>query len=410
MSNHGYCEPAYSHYEPAYSHYDAVVVGARAAGASTAMLLARRGLRVLAVDRQAFGSDTLSTHALMRGAVVRLARWGLLESIWDSGTPVIDRTSFTYGDKTFNIAIRPEPGVPGLAAPRRTTLDPILVNGARTAGAEVLHRTSVRSLITDDVRNPNRVTGVALTLADGRELTISADLVIGADGRQSFVARSVAAPVTCEGRFSSAVTIGYYEDLDVDRHAFRWLFRHNGGGGVIPTTDGQVCIFTGMEPGFFKRSGRHDVAATHNRNIAALDPDLAFAVAAANPVGRLRSFPGAPGYFRRSYGPGWALVGDAGYFKDPYGAHGITDAFRDAEQLTDAVLTGDLAGYEAERDEASMPMFTLLDRIASYQWDLDELQDLHRSLSEVMKAEEQTVTAEPIGSGTAPAELFTVAA
>ncbi len=399
---------------PALGHYDVVVVGARAAGAATAMLLARRGLRVLAVDRQAYGSDTLSTHALMRGAVVRLARWGLLDRIWDDGTPVIEHTDFTYGDETFSIPIRPEPGVPGLAAPRRTSLDPILVDGARVSGAEVLHRTSVRSLITDDARNPDRVTGVALTLADGREVTVSADLVIGADGRQSFVARSVGAPVIREARFSSAVTIGYYEDLDVDHHRFRWLFRRNGGGGVIPTTGGQVCIFTGMEPGFFKRSGRDDVAATHNRNIAALDPDLGVAVAAATSFGRLRSFPGAPGFFRRSHGPGWALVGDAGYFKDPYGAHGITDAFRDAERLTDAVLTGDLAGYEAERDELSMPMFTVLDRIASYEWDLNELQGLHRSLSEIMKAEEQNVTAEPatepIGAVAAPAELLTVAA
>jgi len=108
----------------------------------------------------------------------------------------------------------------------------------------------------------------------------------------------------------------------------------------------------------------------------------------ATPVGPMRSFPGVPGQFRKAHGPGWALVGDAGYFKDPFAAHGITDAFRDAELLTDAVLTGDFAGYEAHRDELSMPLFEVLDRIASHRWDLEELKHLHFRLSKAMKAGE----------------------
>lgn len=377
--------------QPKHDHYDVVIVGARAAGAATAMLLARRGVRVLAVDRQPYGSDTLSTHALMRGTVARLAKWGLLESIWDSGTPVINTTAFQYGTEAFSVRLKAEPGIDGLAAPRRTVLDPILVDEARVAGAEILHRTSVRGLRS---AGDGRVNGVDLTLVDGTERSISTDLVVGADGMRSFVARAVAAPMTHRGEHGSASTVQYYENLDVDRGAFRWLFRENGGGGVIPTTDDQVCVFTGIPADRFRSHGRQDVGATHTENLQLLDPELASAVGRATPIGPLRSFPGVPGFFRKAYGPGWALVGDAGYFKDPYAAHGVTDAFRDAERLTDAVLTGDFPGYETGRDAISMPLFTVLDRIASYHWNLEELQLLHRQLSIAMKEEEEN---NPVG-------------
>ena len=121
-------------------HYDAVVVGARAAGAATAMLLARRGLRVLVVDKGTYGSDTLSSHALMRGAVTRLHRWGLLGKVWAAGTPVITKASFRYGAEVLELDVPASEEIPGLAAPRRTVLDPILVDAAIVAGAAVHHR------------------------------------------------------------------------------------------------------------------------------------------------------------------------------------------------------------------------------------------------------------------------------
>ncbi len=372
---------------PADDHYDVVIVGARAAGAATAMLLADHGLRVLAVDRQAYGSDTLSTHALMRGAVARLANWGLLESLFDADTPVIGSTTFTYGAQTIDLDVRSEPGMPGLIAPRRTLLDATLVDAARAAGAEVLHKTAVRGLHRDGT---GRVNGLAMVTADGHELSVSTDLVIGADGLRSAVARAVGAPITRSGHHASAYTIQYYTDLPVDQHAFHWLYRLGRGAGVIPTTDNSVCVFTGMRPGVFATEGRGDVTAAHHANLVELDPALAELVAAATPLGRIRSWPGVRGQFRKPFGPGWALVGDAGYFKDPYAAHGITDAFRDAELLTDAVLSGDFAGYETKRDELSMPLFEVLDRIASYDWDLEELPGLHYKLSKAMKAEDES--------------------
>ena len=122
--------------------------------------------------------------------------------------------------------------------------------------------------------------------------------------------------------------------------------------------------------------------------LRALDPGIADAVAAATPAGPLRSWPGMPGRFRKPYGPGWALVGDAGYFKDPFAAHGISDAFRDAELLVDAVADEDLARYERLRDRLSSPLFDVLEQIASYEWDLDSLPALHLRLSRAMRDEE----------------------
>src|SRR5215213_9842030 len=128
-------------------HYDAVIVGARCAGAATAMLLAQAGLRVLAVDRQSYASDTLSTHALMRPAVMQLSRWGLLQTLIQSGAPLIDSTTFHYGAEEVMVPIRPEPGIPGLIAPRRTVLDRVLVDAARVEGATVMHDTPVHDLL-----------------------------------------------------------------------------------------------------------------------------------------------------------------------------------------------------------------------------------------------------------------------
>src|SRR5262245_38378596 len=119
--------------------YDAVIVGARCAGAATALLLARAGAKVLVVDRQAYGSDTMSTHARMRGGGLQLKRWGVIPELVAAGTPPIRSTTFHYGDEAIRVDLKPDHGVDRLFAPRRTVLDPLLVDAARDAGAEVRH-------------------------------------------------------------------------------------------------------------------------------------------------------------------------------------------------------------------------------------------------------------------------------
>jgi 2-polyprenyl-6-methoxyphenol hydroxylase-like FAD-dependent oxidoreductase len=188
-----------------HRHYDALVVGARCAGAATAMLLARRGLRVLAVDRGAPGTETLSTHALMRGGVLQLSRWGLLGRIAARGTPPIRRTSFHYGEEEVAIALRPGDGVDALYAPRRSVLDGVLADAAVEAGAELRHGATLLGLLTGP---GDRVTGGLVMDAEGELHQVSAGIVVGADGIGSAVARLAAAPVLREARHATATLFG----------------------------------------------------------------------------------------------------------------------------------------------------------------------------------------------------------
>ena len=365
--------------------YDAVVVGARAAGAATAMLLARRGLRVLAVDRGAYGSDTLSTHALMRLGVLQLARWGVLERIEALDTPRVSRTVFHYPDEVVDIPIKPQGAVPALFAPRRTVLDRVLVDAAVEAGAVVRHRVRLADLVRGA---GGRVEGVVLRDDDGVSRTVRSRIVIGADGLRSTVASLVEAPVTSAGAHATATIYGYWSGLDID--GYHWHWSPGLAAGAIPTNGGQVVLFAVMPGRRFSDVAAAGLAPAYGRILAECAPDIAPRLANARLVGSLRGFPGHAGFLRRPWGPGWALVGDAGYFKDPLTAHGISDALRDAELLALAVAEGGdsaLSWYELARDDMATRLFELTDRIASLEWDIRELKTLHRSLSDEMKRE-----------------------
>jgi flavin-dependent dehydrogenase len=371
--------------------YDAVIVGARCAGAATAMLLARQGLRVLAVDRGRYGSDTLSTHALMRGAVVQLHRWGLLERVKAAGTPPARRASFEYGDETVSVPIKPRNGVDALYAPRRTVLDRLLVDAAREAGAIVAHGVRFTDLMRSET---GRVCGIVIEDPHGKVMRLPAGIVIGADGLRSAVARLVGAGPYGLGRHATGVVYGYWSGLAID--GYRWCFRPGVAVGAIPTNGGQTCIFAVTPARRFHEEIRFDVASGYHRVVAECSPGLARSLDAAERVGSLHGFPGQIGFFRRSQGPGWALVGDAGYFKDPLTAHGITDALRDAELLARAVVRGSddaLIEYEKVRDEMARGVFDVTDTIASFEWDLETLERTHRVLNEEMAREAAAVSA-----------------
>jgi 2-polyprenyl-6-methoxyphenol hydroxylase-like FAD-dependent oxidoreductase len=367
------------------SEYDAIVVGARVAGAATAMLLARAGLRVLVVDRGDPGTDALSTHALMRPGVLQLRRWGLLDELAAAGTPAIRAATFHYADEALRVAVKPRDGVAALHAPRRTVLDPLLVRAAASAGAEVVHGVVATALERDAA---GRVLGVVLAGADDARRTVLAPIVVGADGMRSRVAALAGAPVEHLGRHLTALVYGHWSDLPVE--GYHWYYRPGVSAGAIPTNDGRTCLFVALPPSRFVEELPGGVPALYRRALADADPELAAAVGRARLDGKLRPFAGAPGFLRRAWGPGWALVGDAGYFKDPLTAHGMTDALRDAELLARAIVAGTdeaLAGYQAVRDEVSMGLFEATDRIASFAWDLDEARTLHQALARHMAAE-----------------------
>jgi flavin-dependent dehydrogenase len=360
--------------------YDAVVVGARCAGAATAMLMARAGLRVLVLDRAHPRRDTLSTHALMRAGVLQLSRWGLLERIVAAGTPPVTATTFHYGAHTETVQLT-DP----LYAPRRTVLDSALLAAAQEAGAQTRFGVDVTDLSRD---RTGRVTGVRARARGGDAMSFSAPLTIGADGLRSTVARLTGAETARRGTAASAIVYGYWPSPPTSH--YEWFYRPGVSAGIIPTNDEQVCIWAGLSAQHFTAERRGGLDEMFVRVLSEAAPRAAATLASAEQSGALRGFPGVPGILRRAVGPGWALVGDAGYFKDPLTAHGISDALRDAEFLSRAVVDGGpdaLAEYERTRDRLSLPLFDIAESIAAYRWDLDEIRGLLLTESAAMKPE-----------------------
>lgn len=374
MSRDGYLAPS----------YDAIVVGARCAGAATAMLLARQGARVLMIDGERQGSDTMSTHALMRGAVMQLSAWGLLERIRAAATPAIHTTAFIYGDEVVDVDIKASHGVDALYAPRRYLLDSVLVDAAIEAGVEARFGLTCRGLL----HGPDgRVRGVLVGADGGATFSLTGDMVIGADGRRSSVARLAGATIERQSEHATAIAYGYFDGMP--DNGFRWYFAPSLAAGVIPTNGGQACVFVAMPRELYLSSVRGRLEDGLHM-MTAVFPELRETLASASLSGRPVGFIGQKGYMRQAAGPGWALVGDAGYFKDPLTAHGITDALRDAEILARAAGagTGVLNAYQETRDALAADFFEVTDAIASLSWSMDELKVLHKRLNRIMKNEQ----------------------
>jgi flavin-dependent dehydrogenase len=384
--------------------YDVIVVGARCAGSPTAMLLARKGYRVLLLDRATFPSDTLSTHIIWPPGVSRLARWGLLEAVAASSCPAFREVSFDVG--AFALAGSP-PAAEGAAAsyaPRRKVVDTILAEAAVRAGAELRDNVAVQEVMIED----GHVTGIHGRSRAGSTIVERARVVVGADGLHSFVARAVHAH---EYRVKPATTCWYYTYWSgVPAAGVEYYVRPGRAFGVIPTNDGLVCIPTAWKHEEFPHF-RTDVERNY---LATLDlaPGLAERVRRGRREERFFGTGDVPGYFRIPYGPGWALVGDAGYHKDPITGQGISDAFRDAGQLADALDEGlsgrrpvdeALAAYQEDRDRAATPMYEFTSQLAA----LDEPPpDMQRLLASLRNDQAETDRFFGTLAGTVPIPAF----
>ena len=349
--------------------YDMIVVGARCAGAPTAMLMARKGYRVLLLDRATFPSDTISTLIIWQTGVAKLKRWGLLDNIVKSGCPGITRFTMDIGDFPLSGWGPPAEGVAESYAPRRTVLDKVLVDAAVEAGAELREGCSVRELVVEG----GRVAGIRGTTNGGSVFTERARIVVGADGKHSMVARTVRAPAYSQHPSRSCFYYTFWDGLRCDGYEIHWP---DGRRYIlkIPTNDNlvmTVVVWPHDEFSVFRAGIEKNYMET-----LGLVPELADSVRAARRVGRFLGTADVPNFFRKPYGPGWALVGDAGYNKDPITAFGISDAFRDAEllaQALDAGLSGAqalddaLSEYEQQRDGAAMPLYEHTLSVADYR-------------------------------------------
>ena len=340
--------------------YDVIVSGARCAGSPTAMLLARAGHRVLLVDRATFPSDTPSTHVLHPPGVDAMARWGLADRLAATGCPPVTTYRFDFGPLVVS-------GSPGTAyCPRRTVLDKLLVDAAAEAGAEVREGFTVEEVVLDG----DRVAGIRGHDRAGRSVTERARVLVGADGKHSRVAAAVGAPSYHERPMAEGAYYSYWSGVAVEH--FELFVRPGRAVAAVPTHHGQTLVLASWATPDFE-AFRVDVEGNFLATVA-LAPSLAERLRAGRREERFHASGHLPGFFRRPYGPGWALVGDAGYTVDPSTAQGITNAFRDAERVAaalDDALSGRrpyddaLAAYQRDRDEEVLPMYDLTFRFAA---------------------------------------------
>jgi 2-polyprenyl-6-methoxyphenol hydroxylase-like FAD-dependent oxidoreductase len=346
--------------------FDVIVVGARCAGSPLAMLMARQGYRTLLVDRATFPSDTVSTHVIHPPGAAALQRWGLLEQVAATGCPPVGRYSFDFGP----VALAGAPGSaesPYAYAPRRIMLDKILVDAAAAAGVEVRQGFTVEEVLVSE----DRVTGIRGHDHAGTSLVERARVVVGADGRNSLVAKAVQ-PAQYEDR--PPLTVGYYSywsNLPTDTFE---AFSRPGRGWAVCPTNADLTMVIGGWPYAELAEHRNDVEAALMATFE-MSPAFSERIRDAKREERLVGT-SVPNYFRTPYGPGWALVGDAGYSRDFITAQGITDAFLDAEgcaRALDAALAGTvpydeaMAGYQSGRDTRAMPVYQMTLQIASLQ-------------------------------------------
>ncbi len=340
------------------------------------MLLARKGHRVLVVDRSTFPSDTVSTHFIHAPGVAALERWGILDKIVATGCPPVDTYSFDFGPITIEGTPLPAGGSSTAYAPRRTVLDTLLLDAAVTAGAEVREGFTVDEIVIEN----GTVTGIRGRDRDGGSVTERARVVIGADGANSRVAKAVEPDQYLDKPILQAGYYSYFADLPVD--GFEITIRPERGWAALPTNDDLTLVVLGW-PYAEQAANKHDVEGNFFKSLE-LSPAFAERVRAATRVDRFHGSP-VPNFFRKPYGPGWGLVGDAGYTKDPITAQGISNAFRDAELCSaalNATFDGDqsfddaMASYQAERDSHSMALYEFTTQLATLEPPPSEMQQL----------------------------------
>jgi len=334
--------------------FDAIIIGGRCAGAATALLLARKGFKVLVVERARFPTDVPQGHFIRRQAPMQLRRWGVLDDIVRAGCPPVTTMTTDFGDFPLTGTNLERDGVALGYGPRRRSLDTILIEAAIAAGAEFRDGFCVDDYLMDG----DTVTGIR-GRSGGAYATEHARITVGADGRNSFLAHAVGAsmykttpPLTC-WYFS------YWSGSTLD--GLEMYLRERNVIFAFPTNDGLAAVFIAWEVSEFSRV-RQNIGASF-MEVLRLVPNLEQRIRSGRREERFYGTADLPTFFRKPHGPGWALVGDAGHHKDPFLALGISDALRDAELLASAIddglsgrqrLVDALADYEQKRNCAAM--------------------------------------------------------
>lgn len=335
--------------------YDVIVIGARCAGAPLAMLLARAGAKVLLVDRARFPSDIPHGHFIHRHGPRRLRSWGLFDRL-AVRTPAVSTMVVDVGDFPLCARNLVEDGMAWGYGPRRATLDKLLVDAAVEAGVEFRDGVSV----TDYLFSDGRLTGIRARDRHGVECEEHATMTVGADGRHSPLARAVDAPMYRHVPTVLCYYFGYWRDVETEDFELYVRSQERRVIFSFKTEDGLFAVFVGA-PVEELDPFRADIEGGFMRALD-LAPGFAARIRAGRREERFYGATDLPNFYRKPYGPGWALVGDAGLHKDPFLALGICDAFRDVELLAGAIADGlsgrrpmeeALADFESKRNAAS---------------------------------------------------------
>ncbi|MGX1807144.1 NAD(P)/FAD-dependent oxidoreductase [Nocardia sp. NPDC055321] len=348
---------------------EVVIVGTRCAGTAAAVEFARAGRHVIALDSGRFPSDTLSTHLLWPTGVAELDALGALDRVLELGAPRLG-TAFAGG---AGYAVRTEfaavDGVDYALCVRRSGLDAALVATAREHGADLREG----ALVTELIRERDRIAGVRYTDRAGVVAEVRAPLVVGADGRRSTVAKLVGATAPYrEAASGRACYFGYWHDAHPGQRHVAAQWRSGDLLGTAFPCDGDLVLCLIQPPVERAERSPRTAEALYRRFIGEI-PELAERLRDCTLAGRVRTAFDLVSYFRRSSGPGWALPGDAGHFKDPITAQGIRDALRygrllaraAAPVLADpAALDAALLGWERQRELECLPIYQWTNRLA----------------------------------------------
>jgi flavin-dependent dehydrogenase len=373
------------------STHDVVVVGARVAGSALAGLLGRLGHDVAVVDRADLPSDTVSTHQISRTGMVALRRWDLVDEVRASGAPELREITFHRPEGSLTRPVRPSQQVGYFLAPRRFVLDALLAEAAVRCGARLHTGLNVRGVRRDGT---GRVTGVYGHDRAGADVELSARFVVGADGLHSRIARAVGAELVDRRPDGGSARYTYYAGLSWS--GIEFYVTHGALAGVFPTHNADACVWICTPAA----AGRHDFDSDLRR----FAPNLARRLRGGRRTAPVISTRRAPNHLRRAGGPGWALVGDAGFHRDPISAHGISDAFRDAELLAahlDAALRGRadeqaaLGAYQQHRDAALADIFDLTCALGAFP-PVPEFIDLMGRLGRAVDVEADSLATRPI--------------
>lgn len=321
--------------------YDVIVVGARCAGASTAMLLARSGKSVLMLDRDTFPSDMVnSTHFIWSSGAQRLAKWGLLDALEATNCPPQIALKLDLDAIELNGNAPTPEGMESCYAPRREILDNLLVSSAIDAGAQLEEKCSVEALLKTD----DRVCGVQYRNRHGAIVDAKAALVIGADGINSTIAKLVNAREYNQHPKQAQAFYSYFDSVDLKSAEFfsrpgRMVF-------AWPTNDG--LTLAGFQCPAADATTISNNEEGYMQEMQALAPGLAERLQSGTRVEPVRTA-GTRNFMRQANGPGWALIGDAGITMDPITAAGISNAFWQADELALAIIDGMVDGPDSDK-------------------------------------------------------------